>query len=552
MRGFDMRQILFSLLVVLLSFELAAAALAPDFPTTKSTVNGTLATPPTSAAGMKNSGQDTAPFGAELFQGNFAKGTYDELNRDYIIMPGDRISIRMWGAHNAEGVFEVDAQGSIFIPMLGPLKVSEIKYEKLSEVVREKIRSVFIDNVDVYTNLLNAQPVAVYVTGFVNNPGRYAGGPTDSVLYYLDMAGGIDSERGSYRDIRVLRSGKVLSMIDLYPFILEGQLPRPRLEEGDVIIVGARGAGVIANGLVRLSARFEFPMGTPISGGQLSSYCSPLYNASHSSVVGTRLGAPYNNYLSLADFDQMPLQDGDVVEFLADIPRDTIMVGASGAIVGASRYPVKKNTRLKSLLHQIPVEPELANLEGIHIKRRSVAERQKKTLEESLRRLEYSSLTSTSGSVDEANIRVREAEMISQFVTKARDLTPDGTLVIGHNGEVSDLYLEDGDVIVIPAKSDVVMISGEVLLPQAIVYRPGAKVKDYVASAGGFSDRANKSDLLVVKPNGEVLGDDDTKIAAGDQILVLPRFDTKNMQLLKDLMQILYQIAIATKVVIDL
>ncbi len=84
----------------------------------------------------------------------------------------------------------------------------------------------------VYVNLINSQPVAIFVTGFVLKPGRYAGGPTDSVLYYLDMAGGIDPERGSYRDVKILRNSKVLSALDLYPFILEGTIKRPAPQGG--------------------------------------------------------------------------------------------------------------------------------------------------------------------------------------------------------------------------------------------------------------------------------------------------------------------------------
>ncbi|MFZ0243725.1 MAG: polysaccharide biosynthesis/export family protein, partial [Desulfobacterales bacterium] len=503
------------------------------------------ASPLPSAAGL-------APFGADLFQGNFAKGTFDELNGDYVIMPGDRITVRLWGAHNFDGVLDVDARGNLFLPEVGPVPVAGLKHAQLPQVVAQRVRSVYTNNVEIYTNLINTQPVAVYVTGFVTRPGRFAGGPTDSVLYYLDQAGGIDAERGSFRNIRVLRDGRLLVKIDLYPFILDGRMPTPRLEEGDVILVGERGAGVLARGQVRHSARFEFPADDAIIGRQLAELATPLHKVSHASVVGARNGAPFNTYLTIAEFQQMTLEDGDTVDFHADTPGDTIMVAASGAIVGASRYPVKKNTRLLELLNFIPVEPDLANLDGIHIQRKSVAEQQKKALEESLRRLEETSLTATSQSVDEATIRVREAELIAKFVAKAHTVKPDGTVVVGHANRTSDLNLEDGDVIVIPARSDVVVISGEVIMPQAIVFTKGKNSRDYIAMAGGFSHRADKGHILVAKPNGEVLETADTTIAPGDHIMVLPRFDTKNLQTIKDITQILYQIAIATKVVLDL
>ncbi len=501
--------------------------------------------PPPSAAGF-------APFGADLFQGNFAKGVFDELNGDYVIMPGDRITVRLWGAQKFDGVLDVDAQGNLFLPEVGPVPVAGLKHSQLPRVVAEQVRSVYTNNVEVYTNLINTQPVALYVTGFVTRPGRFAGGPTDSVLYYLDQAGGIDAERGSFRNIRILRDGRQLVQIDLYPFILDGRLPQPRLEEGDVILVGERGAGVMAQGQVRHSARFEFLSDTVITGRQLAELATPLHKVSHASVVGARNGAPFNTYLTIEEFQQMVLEDGDVVDFHADTPGATIMVAASGAILGASRYPIKKNTRLLELLFYIPVEPELANLDGIHIQRKSVAAQQKKALDESLRRLEETSLTATSQSVDEATIRVREAELIAKFVAKAHTVKPDGTVVVGHAGQISDVYLEDGDVIVIPARSDVVLISGEVIMPQSVVYRKGNNVRDYIAVAGGFSHRADKKHVLVAKPNGEVLESGDTTVLAGDHIMVLPRFDTKNLQLVKDISQILYQIAIATSVVLDL
>ena len=536
MRGFDMRHVILLLLFVCM---------------TATVTLGATVKPPAVEPQPPPSTDELAPFGADLFQGNFAKGVFDELNGDYVIMPGDRIAVRLWGAHKFDGVLDVDAQGNLFLPEVGPVPVVGLKHAQLPQVVAERVRSVYTNNVEVYTNLLNTQPVALYVTGFVTRPGRYAGGPTDSMLYYLDQAGGIDAERGSFRDIRILRDGRTLVKVDLYPFILDGSIPRPRLEEGDVILVGERGAGVIAQGQVRNSARFEFPSDAGITGRQLADLATPLHKVSHVSIVGARNGAPYNTYLAIEEFQQMTLEDGDAVNFLADTPGVTIMVAATGAIVGASRYPVKKDTRLLELLYYIPVEPELANLNGIHINRKSVAEQQKKALEESLRRLEESSLTATSQSVDEANIRVREAELIAQFVAKAHSVKPVGTVVVGHDGKLRDIYLEDGDVVVIPAKSDVVLISGEVIMPQAVVYSEGKNSRDYIAVAGGFSHRADKSHILVAKPNGEVLSAADTNIAPGDHIMVLPKFHTKNLQTLKDISQILYQIAIATKVVFD-
>ena len=125
-------------------------------------------------------------------------------------------------------------------------------------------------------------------------------------------------------------------------------------------------------------------------------------------------------------------------------------------------------------------------------------------------------------------------------------------MVISRRGQVSDLWLEDGDVIVIPQKSNVVMVTGEVVLPKAVAYEIGMTLDDYLASAGGVSARANDEQILVAKQNGEVGLVDNLGIEPGDRIIVLPKVDSKGMLLAKDIMQIIYQIAVSTKIAVDL
>ena len=156
-----------------------------------------------------------APFGANLFRGHFA-GTYsDGMNSDYVIMPGDRIAVRIWGAKVYEDVLAVDQRGNIFLPEIGPVKVAGLKQNALQNAVSRKLASVFTSNVNIYVNIQSSQPVAVYVTGYVNQPGRYAGAPVDSVMSYLDRAGGITPSSGSFRDIKVKRGKTVVATFDL-------------------------------------------------------------------------------------------------------------------------------------------------------------------------------------------------------------------------------------------------------------------------------------------------------------------------------------------------
>lgn len=519
------------------------------------------------------------PFGASLFKGRFA-GTYsDSINPSYRIAPGDRIVIRVWGARQYDDVLVVDQQGNIFIPEVGPIQVLGITNAQLQSVVKSRVGQVFTSNVEVYVNLLSSQPVAVYVAGYVVNPGQYAGGVDDSLLSYLDRAGGIDFRRGSFRNIEVKREGKVIASYDLYSFILDGSTPRVRLQDGDVIVATQRGPAVSVRGLVREEALYELKGLNGVSsvsgkngiagkgnkkgsgayarvqgrtGEALLSLASPESSVSHVSVSGTREQRPIHQYLTLEAFKDFVLEDGDIVTFAADVQGETIITKVSGAIEGLSHFPINKNRHLRELLSYIEVDPTLGDLSAVYVKRKSVAEQQKQVISDALRRLEKSALTATSSSVDEAEIRVQEAALIQDFVRRAQAVEPDGIVVVSRGGVVSDIRLEDGDEIVIPHNTDVVLVAGEVCMPKAVTYDPSMSLDDYLGAAGGVSNRADDQNILVAKANGEVGLAEDLGIEAGDQILVMPKFDTKNMQLAKDIMQIIYQMAVATKVVVDL
>lgn len=518
--------------------------------------NNVTVAPPAWAQGAYSNSTSIAlkPFASKLFEGRFASTFSDAASGDYVLAPGDRVVVRIWGARSYDDVLIVDQQGNLFIPEVGPVHVGGIKNSSLLSTVRSAISRVYTDNVQAYVSLQSAQPVAVYVTGFVNHPGRYAGGSLDSVLSFLDRAGGIDPERGSYRRIEIIRNKQVIADLDLYQFALAGEVTSLRLKDGDVILVKEKGISVSAYGLLREEAVYELTQ-TPAKksmGSRLVELASPLKNVSHVSVSGTRNKAPFNRYLSLDEFKSFALADGDIVEFVADMPGQTIMATVTGAITGASRYPIHKTVKLRDLLRRVEVEPELAATDAIYLRRKSVARDQKVVLQDSLRRLEQTALTATSSTPEEAQLRVDEARLIQDFVKRASQLEPDGVIVVSRGTEINDIWLEDGDEVVIPQKTNVVQITGEVVMPKAVAFEKGMSLDDYLAAAGGVSSRADEEHILVAKQNGEVGMADRLGISPGDRIMVLPKVDTKGMLLAKDLMQIIYQIAVATKIAIDI
>lgn len=500
---------------------------------------------------LPSSGENMPPpYGANLFAGGYETERTDGLNDNYLIAAGDKINIWIWGAVNYSSVVTVDNQGNIFIPDIGPIKVQDLHASEVNQFVTSQIKKVYTNNVSVYVNLLTSTPVSIYLSGPVIRPGQYAGMASDSILYYLNRAGGIDPERGSYREIVVLRDNQPIEDIDLYDFIRTGKMPKVSFKDGDVILVKPQKAAITVSGGVRNPFRFELKESvTP--GNMLTQYSRPLAKVSHVGVMGNRDSGPFSLYMPYQEFLKFKLQDGDKVMFNDDLHPQVIDIQVTGSYLGPSYFSVNKRTRLHELLSYIPIDPELANNGSIYILRQSVAQKQKEMINESLDRLERSVFTAPASSDGEASIRAKEAEMVMQFTERARKIQPLGKVIVSDDGNIANILLEQGDKIVIPYQTDLVQIGGEVLMPQAVVFNKDATIDDYVAWAGGFTDRAEDKRIAIVRANGLVEFDSKDPIEKGDQILVLPKVETKTMQAVKDITQIIYQIAVAANVAVN-
>lgn len=497
---------------------------------------------------------ENPPFAANLFIGGFESERSSGLNDNYLIAPGDKISIWLWGAVNFSDVVTVDNQGNIFIPNIGPVPIANTPAGSVNQTVTAKIRQVYTNDVNVYVNLLTSTPVSLYVSGPVLRPGQYAGLASDSVLYYLKRAGGIDFQRGSFRQIDIVRNGKVVASADLYAFFRNGKLPEISFKDGDTILVHPIGNTIVVETGARNSFTFEF-LNEELNGDVVNYFARPGEFASHASVSGIRNNKQFARYLSVEEFALLELSAGDTVEYIADHEPQIYRINVAGAFAGASQIMVDKGSRLIDVLDHIEADTTLSDTQNIYILRESVAMKQKEIIEEGLRRLERSMYTAPISSTGEGAIRAQEAQLVADFIARARQVEPQGRVVVSENGEIANILLEPNDTIVIPEVTDLVHVGGEVLLPQSVVFNPDATTEDYVAWAGGFTERAEDDRILIVRKNGNVtftslndsfLSSNDNKLEPGDQIIVLPAIDTKLLQAVKDITQIVFQIAVAT------
>ncbi|MBX2838409.1 MAG: polysaccharide export protein [Gammaproteobacteria bacterium] len=506
---------------------------------------------PVNSIQLPKPGAKPRPFGSNLFRGGFSNDREDGLNPNYRIMPGDRVSLRVWGAVDLNDSLVVDPQGNIFIPKVGPVAVGGVANKDLNQHVTAAVNRVFTDNVRVYTSLDGSQPVAVFVTGYVPNPGRFSGIPSNSALHFIDRAGGIDSERGSYRNISIIRNSETVASIDLYNFLLKGDLTSIQFRDGDTIVVGERGSSVTVTGDVSNEAVFELQDKT-VSGAELVRSALLKPGVSYAGVAGIRSGKPFSTYVPLAEFENLVLYNGDEVHFRFDQHDQVIVVEVEGAHLGPSRYAVPRNTRLLELLDYIEIDTELANADSISLRRKSIADRQKASLNESLARLEARYLTAPSQTDAEAAIRTQEAKLIGEFVQRAKQVEPNGRLVVADNGDIANILLQSGDTITIPRRSDSVLLSGEVLVSQAMLYKEGRRARDYIQLSGGFTHQALTDRLVLVHANGEVASGENPVVRPGDELIVLPKVPVKNLQVAATIVDILYKIAVAASVAVSL
>lgn len=489
-------------------------------------------------------------FGEQLFRGAFATTSGSTFNDSYVINAGDNVQVRMWGAYQYAATMTVDPQGNIFLPNVGPVRVAGVQNGNLQNVVQSAISRIYRSNVGVYASLEEAQPVKVFVTGFVNQPGYYGGLAADSVLSYLDRAGGIDPKRGSYIDIQILRDGQIVQKINLYDFLIVGRLSPFSFRDGDVIAVAPQKKTFNISGRVQNEYTFEFNV-NDLTIGDVLAVANPLADATNISITRASGRAQTAEYYTLAAARNVPVNNGDTLVVTSDRYAGSIAVQVTGAHRGHGALILPYGARLKDVIAQL--EPSsLANVNNLSIYRKSIIAQQKASINAALDRLQEMTLATQSTTREEAQLRSEDAKLIEQFIAKARQAEPTGRVVVVPNSW-QDIILEQGDIIHIPEQTSVITVNGQVRSQGALTYNADLTVGDYIAKSGGFDDNANKEQILVMHQNGESsVVNTAYYVQQGDEIMVLPKVKTRRVEIARGIAQVIYQLAVATGVIVRL
>jgi len=492
-------------------------------------------------------------FGSNLFNGGFSNSKLHKYNPNYILNIGDSINLKLWGAISLELNIPVDKQGNIFIPNVGIAKLLGVKNSNLTKVIKKQINKVYKDNVFIYASLDNYQPIEIFVSGAVNKPGLYSGLSSNSILQFIDKAKGI-SRNGSFRNISILRDNITVSNIDLYNYLINGKLNSFQFKNGDVINIPYIEKIITVDGDIERKLQIEF------KNTKLKDIIkiSKINNGVTDIIISRYQNGKENKKMFNISQKNINILPNDNISFISNNNSKTLKINISGEHDNNQNIILKKGTNLKQLLNDINFT-SLSLKEDISLYRKSVANLQKELLHSSLNELESMVLKTGASTTEEAIIRKQEAALVLDFIKRAKKVEPKGRVILNKNSNLEKVILEEGDNIYIPKSSHIITIQGEVKIPSALTFVKDMPFEDYISMCGGLISTADKENILIIHQNGKVskylkkyFQETNSILKPGDSILVLGKSDTKNLQMTKDITQIIYQIAVSAGVLIGL
>ncbi len=296
---------------------------------------------------------------------------------DYVLGPGDDLTINVWGPVDSTIVRTVDRNGRIVLPKIGDLRVWGLTFTEADRIIREQL-SRYFRGFQTSVTMGRLRTVRVHVVGEVCQPGVYTLSSLATLTNALFSAGG-PTKLGSLRNVRLLRNSHTVGTIDLYDFLQRGDRSRDfRLESGDTVFVPTIGEIVAVAGEVKRPAIYELRgdvrLGdlVQMAGGVTStSYLRRVQIVrAQPSAERVTVDVDFANYLLKKDATGNPVVNGgDLVLIHRADPRIYNMVKVEGAVKYPGSYELKPLMKLSQLLPAEKLLPE-ALVERVEIARR--------------------------------------------------------------------------------------------------------------------------------------------------------------------------------------
>ncbi len=293
---------------------------------------------------------------------------------EYILSLGDELTINTWGRENQSQTIEIDNEGMIHYPPLQPLRVAGLRFAKAQELLITEIEK--INGVKASVGLGRLKSIRVYVLGEAVNPGSYVVPAGATVTAALFQSGGI-KDIGSLRRIEIKRSGRLLTRLDLYDMLLNGNNRKDRqLLSGDVIFIPVAKIQVAVTGKVKRPAIYEIKSGERVKdalklAGGLSS------DAFKGRIRLDRIDKHKRKIVIDISMDKMKkegrrkLQDGDMLNIEEVLLREDDAVHLVGNVNRPGRYEFKKGMTIHDLIGSVNDLKSHTFFKYGHIKRKT-------------------------------------------------------------------------------------------------------------------------------------------------------------------------------------
>jgi polysaccharide biosynthesis/export protein len=465
-------------------------------------------------------GRQLPVFGASFFvdaANSLSSADNVPVSSDYTVGPGDEVMIRAWGAIDVDYRAIVDRNGQINLPKVGSVSVAGVRASELERHLRAQIGRLYT-NFNLNVSLGQLRGVKVFVVGPARVPGVYTVAGQGTLLSAVVTAGG-PGPTGSMRKVLLRRNGALISELDIYEFLVQGDKSKDvQLVAGDVVVFQPVGARVALNGALDTPAIYELktaqePVRDVLRYAGGTRVLTNPNKASLERIDPARV--PAARYVEEIKLDeaglQRPLRDGDVLTLLPISPQIANAVTLKGHVAQPLRHPFTQGMRIRDL---IPTKDALISPDFY---------RRKNLLVQTLEEDEQSEDAPTARTAAERARRTEDrtaAERAKKAPAALFDelnwdyavierLNPDlSTQVIPFNlgkavlqGEAaSNIELMPGDVVTIYSQKDMrvpvarqtrlVAVEGEVGAPGVYQLLPGETLPQLVARAGGFTPQA--------------------------------------------------------------
>lgn len=394
-------------------------------------------------------------FGRDIFNNkelSFEPNMNISTPQKYVLGAGDAVIIDIYGASQKTINSTVSPDGDITIEGFGPVKVAGLTVEQANARLKNQLGARYSSS-KIRLTVGQTKTIMINVMGEVSTPGTYTLSAFATVFHALYMAGGVN-DLGTLRNIKVYRQNKLVSVVDIYDYILNGKLTgNIRLTDNDVIVVGPYDCLVTVTGKVKRPMIYEMKKNESV--GTLLKYAGGFTGDAYRKAV--RLLRKTGRELSVYnvgefDFNTFYIADGDSIGVDSILNRYENKIEIKGAVFRPGFYNIGKDIHsVRTLIEHAEglTEDAFTNRAIIH--------------------------------------RMKEDRTLEVIAIDVKGIL---------KGTVADIPLKKNDVLFIPTKSEsqtqkTLTIHGEVHYPGVYVYADNETLEDLVLQAGGLKDKAS-------------------------------------------------------------